>query len=46
MNSGEIILTDETTGDKIPLTCSFTERQKGILKAGSLLAYAKESAEK
>ena len=46
MNSGEIVLTDETTGDKIPLTCSFTERQKGILKAGSLLAYAKESAEK
>ena len=45
MNSGEIILTDETTGEKIPLTCSFTERQKGILKAGSLLAYAKENSE-
>ena len=45
METGEITLTNETAGVKIPLTCSFTDRQKGILKAGSLLAYAKESAE-
>ncbi len=43
MDSGEIILTNKTTGDKIPLECSFTERQKAILKAGSLLIYTKEA---
>ena len=42
MDKGEIILKDETTGDTIPLCCSFTERQKAILKAGGLLAYTKE----
>ena len=42
MDSGEIILTDETTGEKFTLECSFTDRQKAILKAGSLLAYTKE----
>lgn len=41
MDKGEIILTDETTGEKFTLTCSFTERQKAILKAGSLLEYTK-----
>ena len=39
MDSGKMILKNETTGVQIPLTCSFTERQKEILKAGSLLAY-------
>ena len=39
MNSGEILMIDETTGNRIPLVCSFTERQKDILKAGGLLAY-------
>ena len=39
MDSGSMTLCNETTGEKIPLTCSFTERQKAILKAGSLLAY-------
>ena len=39
MDSGEIMLKDETTGDEIPLVCSFTERQKAILKAGGLLEY-------
>jgi aconitate hydratase len=39
MDSGEMILKNETTGAQIPLACSFTERQKEILKAGSLLAY-------
>lgn len=42
MDSGEIMLKDETTGDEIPLICSFTERQKAILKAGGLLEYTKK----
>ena len=43
MDSGKMMLTDLTTGEEIPLECSFTERQKEILKAGSLLKYvAKE----
>ena len=44
MDSGEIILTNKTTGDKYTLCCSFTERQKAILKAGSLLQYTKENS--
>ncbi len=43
MDSGEIILTNKTTGEEILLECSFTERQKAILKAGSLLKYTKEA---
>ena len=39
MDSGSMTLVNETTGEKIPLVCAFTERQKAILKAGSLLAY-------
>ena len=42
MDSGNMILKNETTGAEIPLVCAFTERQKAILKAGSLLAYTKE----
>lgn len=42
MDSGEIMLKDETTGEEIPLVCSFTERQKAILKAGGLLEYTKK----
>ncbi len=41
MESGKMTLKDETAGIEIPLTCSFTERQKAILKAGGLLAYTK-----
>ena len=41
MDSGEIMLEDETTGESFPLVCNFTERQKDILKAGSLLLYTK-----
>ena len=44
MESGEMTLIDETNGKEIPLICAFTERQKGILKAGSLLAYTKENS--
>ncbi|MBE6699819.1 MAG: aconitate hydratase [Ruminococcaceae bacterium] len=42
MDSGKMTLKNETTGEEIPLVCAFTERQKAILKAGSLLAYTKE----
>lgn len=42
MEKGEITLKNETKGEEITLCCSFTERQKDILKAGSLLAYTKE----
>jgi len=39
MDEGLMTLIDQTTGDKIVLTCQFTERQKAILKAGGLLKY-------
>ena len=43
MECGAMTLTNETTGEEISLVCSFTKRQKEILKAGSLLKYvAKE----
>ncbi|MBQ9805021.1 MAG: aconitate hydratase [Clostridia bacterium] len=42
MDAGSMTLVNETTGAKIPLVCAFTDRQKAILKAGSLLAYTKE----
>ena len=42
MDNGEITLKDATTGESFTLSCSFTERQKSILKAGGLLSYTKE----
>lgn len=42
MDRGVIMMKDETTGESFELSCSFTERQKDILKAGGLLAYTKE----
>lgn len=39
MESGEMTLINVTTGENIPLVCQFTDRQKEILKAGSLLKY-------
>ena len=42
MDNGRMTLRNETTGEQIPLVCSFTDRQKAILKAGSLLAYTRE----
>ena len=39
MDSGNLLLTDEKTGKEIKLVCSFTDRQKAILKAGGLLKY-------
>ena len=44
MDSGEIILMNKTTGEEFTLCCNFTERQKAILKAGSLLQYTKENS--
>ncbi|MEG1315371.1 MAG: aconitate hydratase [Anaerovoracaceae bacterium] len=42
MDKGEISMKDMTTGEMFTLVCSFTDRQKAILKAGSLLKYTKE----
>lgn len=39
MESGEIELINQTTGEKIQLLCNFTERQRDILKAGGLLQW-------
>ena len=39
MDSGSMTLIDETNGERIALSCSFTDRQKAILKAGGLLKY-------
>lgn len=39
LDSGKLILKDVTTGQEFSLVCSFTERQKAILKAGGLLKY-------
>lgn len=41
LDSGRITLTDETNGEKAVLSCSFSERQKEILRAGGLLNYTK-----
>ena len=43
MEKGSMMLKDETTGREIPLCCSFTERQRAILKAGGLLAYTRQN---
>lgn len=43
MDAGCMVLEDITTGDKFELECSFTERQKAMLKAGGLLEYTKNA---
>ena len=43
MEKGAITLVDKTKGIEIPLTCSFTERQLAILRAGGLLPYTREN---
>ena len=43
MLSGEIMLTDETTGEQIALVCDLTQRQMDIVTAGGLLNYTKEN---
>lgn len=40
-----ILLENKTTGKQIPLTGQFSKRQIGILLAGGLLDYTRESAE-
>ena len=42
MDNGKIVLEDKTTGESFNLVCSFTDRQKAIIKAGGLLQYTKE----
>ncbi|MBR5229976.1 MAG: aconitate hydratase, partial [Firmicutes bacterium] len=39
MDSGKLVLKDEKSGTDVILNCSFTDRQKAILKAGGLLKY-------
>ena len=45
MDSGKITITDKTTGSSFNAVCSFTDRQKAILKAGGLLNYTKEGGQ-
>ena len=44
MDKGEMTLKVQGKDIEIPVVCSFTSRQKAILKAGSLLAYTKENS--
>ena len=37
------VLVDKTSGEKIPLVLSFTDRQRKILSAGGLLNYTKQN---
>ena len=46
MDCGEMTLENISNGEKIELVCSFTERQKAILKAGGLLSYTREAGDK
>ena len=41
-NGGDVIITNETTGDKIVCKCELSERAKEIILAGGLLSYTKE----
>lgn len=41
LDSGKITLTDESSGASAVLSCSFSKRQKEILRAGGLLSYTK-----
>ena len=43
MEDGKMILCNKTSGENINLICSFTDRQKAILKAGGLLAYVAQN---
>ena len=45
VEGGRLLLHDLTAGVTAPLTCSLTERQRGILRAGGLLAYTKNGGE-
>ena len=41
-NGEDVIITNETTGDKIVCKCDLSERAKEIILAGGLLSYTKE----
>ncbi|MBQ8807769.1 MAG: aconitate hydratase [Clostridia bacterium] len=41
MDSGEIKLINKTSGEEFTLVCSFSDRQKDMLKCGGLLGYTK-----
>lgn len=41
LTSGKAYLVDKTNGEKAELSCGFSERQAGILRAGGLLKYTK-----
>lgn len=43
MDAGEMILENLTKNEKYVLECSFTDRQKAMLKAGGLLEYTKNA---
>ena len=43
MQAGTLILTDESTGNTMVLTCDLTKRQMDIVTAGGLLNYTKEN---
>ena len=43
MKNGKMSLKNERTGEIIPVTCSFTDRQIAILTAGGLLPYTRNS---
>ena len=43
MKNGRMSLKNERTGEIIPVTCSFTDRQIAILTAGGLLPYTRNS---
>jgi len=45
MDKGEIAITDKTTNTSFTAVCSFTDRQKAILKAGGLLNYTREGGQ-
>ena len=42
MENNSMTARIEATGETVELVCSFTERQKAILKAGGLLNYTRE----
>ena len=42
--TGKVMMTDETTGKEMILTCDFTKRQQEILLCGGLLNYTKENS--
>ena len=45
MQQGKLFVTDNVSGNKIPVICSLTERQIAILTAGGLLNYTKENGQ-